>query len=175
MSSDSHLVTYYEIATSLAARIGAGHAQEILTRSDFDPSIRICLREPLGSQVKTRMRFGLAEVGEDGFRDVETNDPTQNRGAWGKTLPVACNIFRFLGGLSMRVELLFGEACPSPLWVEVELSSYSMTCVDEVQVTDVFAGPCEQEPLTKAYLRFAGTDEELETILRKLAELPTEE
>jgi hypothetical protein len=46
----------------LRARLESGPADEIIRRSQTDPSLRICLREPSDGSVRFRARFGVAEL-----------------------------------------------------------------------------------------------------------------
>jgi len=92
-------VSYYEVGLEnggLRARLGAGPADEIIQRSQTDPCLRICLREPSDDSVRFRARFGVAELTPEGPVPVPQNDPSQQLGAWVRLLPIGSRIWAAL-------------------------------------------------------------------------------
>lgn len=92
-------VSYCELALEdgkLRARFGSGPAEDIVGRSQTDPSLRICIREPADDSVEFRMRCGIAEMTPMGLVPQFLDDPTERRGAWIGLLSIAIQVWPLL-------------------------------------------------------------------------------
>ncbi|HEY0504486.1 MAG TPA: hypothetical protein VGD42_13460 [Lysobacter sp.] len=92
-------VSYYEVSLEggvLVARLGSGPAEEIISRSETDPCVRILLQEPSDDSVRFRARCGVAEMTPEGPVRLTQYDPSQQRGAWVRVLPIGTHVLAML-------------------------------------------------------------------------------
>jgi hypothetical protein len=82
MDISSRQISYFEVSPGLAARIGSGAADDVLWCANTDPSVRLCVREPLHPRKHVRMRFGSATLTDEGPVPDFCTDPSQRLGAW---------------------------------------------------------------------------------------------
>ena len=122
MEQEIRLVSFYEISSELAVRLGSGEFDEVLHRNQPNPGICVCVREPVTQDVEFRMRFGTATLTDEGPVPHVPDDESERRGVWAASFPVAMNTMARLQSLSLaKLEQAISAASPAG-WLVLDLS-----------------------------------------------------
>lgn len=165
-------VSFYEVSLErgvLKARLGSGPADEIVERTQTDPCIRICLREPSDGSIEFRARFGVAQLAPDGLVDIPQNDPAQERGAWVQILPIGSRVW-----IALRHACGHGRLSPAISdglttgWLKVD--GYVVEAANSLAARDALAAPA-QIAQPGVFVRLGGTPEQITLALALLSEL----
>lgn len=115
-------VSFYEVRlvdTDLLVRLGSGLDSDVLQLSLDAPSIRVCMPETAGTGSEVRVRFGLAELTDEGLTPIQ-GDEFEMRGARGRMLGLGSGTLKALAsrwraGESERALL----ATIGPSWLRI--------------------------------------------------------
>lgn len=169
MQKSIRLLSYYEVSAKLAARIGAGLPDEILTRCNHDPSVRLCFREPRREDAGVRLRFGSATLTEAGPIPDFFRDDTERLGAWAGTLNVAIRAMdAILTNEQQALIALPGD--PSITWFLLELSSGRLRRIEEPDRTWIERDGSVPELFAEVLIRVSGSAEAIAKIVTELCE-----
>jgi len=121
LSISTRQISYFEVASGLAARIGAGTANDVLSCLNTDPSIRLCVREPLHPRNLIRMRFGSATLTNEGPVPDFCTDASQRLGAWGAAVNRAIHAMEALSRPADALRSLPTE--PTTTWWLMDIAT----------------------------------------------------
>lgn len=164
-------ISYFEVGLvdeTLVTRLGSGCIEEIIELSRTDASIRACLSEPSEPPVRFRARCGVAEMTPDGPVPIWQDDPTQDRGAWIRMLPVGLRVWAAL-------QLAYGDGDMDPAisrglitgWLEVDGSVVKATDLLTARnaMTEASAATYPEE---RVFVRLCGTADQIKLALALL-------
>lgn len=164
MKNEIRLVSFYEISSDLAVRLGSGKFDEVLHRNQPNPGIRICVREPVAQDVGFRMRCGRATLTDEGLVPHIPDDESERRGVWAASFPVAIRTMARLQSLSLaQLEEAISTASPAG-WIALDLPGNRLQTVAEPR-SDWY--DCDSTLGTRALVRFGGDPEEIAHILAR--------
>lgn len=165
MEHEIRLVSFYEISSDLAVRLGSGEFDEVLHRNQPNPGIRVCVREPVTQDVKFRMRFGTATVTDAGPVAHIPDDESERRGVWAASFPVAMSTMAQLESLSLaQLEQAMSAASPAG-WLVLDLLGARLQ-----PVTDPRSGwyDCDSTLRMQALVRLDGDPKQIAHILARI-------
>jgi hypothetical protein len=169
MQASIRLLSYYEISVGLAARIGAGTPNEILSRYDRDPSLLVCFREPLSGSTNVRLRFGMATLTDEGPIPELFLEGTESHGAWAGTLNCAIQAMDSLSD-PMQHALTMVPVEASTTWRLLDLCRSELHPVSGPDPQWIECDAPAPELLAEALVRFSGSAEAFSAILSGLWE-----
>ena len=164
MEHEIRLVSFYEISSELAVRLGSGEFDEVLHRNQPNPGICVCVREPVAQDVGFRMRCGKATLTDEGLVPHTPDDESERRGVWAASFPVAMSTMVRLQSLSLeQLEEAISTASPAG-WIVLDLPETRLQPVVEPR-SDWY--DCESTLGTQALVRFGGDPEQIAQILAR--------
>jgi hypothetical protein len=159
------LVSFYEISSDLAVRLGSGEFDEVLHRNLPNPGIRVCVREPVTQDVEFRMRFGTATLTDEGPVCHIPDDESERRGVWAESFPVAMSAIAWLQSLSLaELEQSISAASPAGCLV-LDLPGTRLRAV-----ADPRSGwhDCDSTLATQALMQLGGDPEQAAQLLTRI-------
>jgi hypothetical protein len=164
MEHEIRLVSFYEISSDLAVRLGSGEFDEVIHRNQPNPGIRFCVREPVAQDVEFRMRCGRATLTDEGLVPHIPDDESERRGVWAASFPVAVSTMARLQSLSLaQLEEAVSAASPAG-WLVLDLSGTRLQPVTDPR-SDWY--DCDLTLETQALVRFGGDPEQIAHILAR--------
>lgn len=152
MAAD-RFVSFYEVRLvghDLLVRLGSGLDLDVLRLSSDVPSIRVCMPETAGMGPEVRVRYGRAELTDEGPTAIQ-GDAFEMRGARGPMLGLGTGIFKALASLWRAGEsersLL---ASIEPGWLRVRAGC--MVAVAEADARAAFAAAVAPEDAEDAWV-----------------------
>jgi hypothetical protein len=82
MRISSRQISYFQVASGLVARIGAGATDDVLSGACANPSVLLCVREPLHARDRIQQSSSVATLTCGGPEPNLCTDSAKQFGAW---------------------------------------------------------------------------------------------